>query len=73
MVNRELATAPMHRICKKAGAERVSEAAAEELAKVLEDIGLKIASEAIDYAMHSGRKTVKERDIEIAARKVMEK
>ena len=71
MVNRELATAPMHRICKKAGAERVSEVAAEELAKVLEDIGLKVASEAIDYAMHAGRKTVKARDIEIAARKVM--
>ena len=73
MVNRELATAPMHRICKKAGAERVSESAAEELAKVLEDIGLKIANEAIDYAMHAGRKTVKARDIEIAARKVMGK
>ncbi|MCK4952887.1 NFYB/HAP3 family transcription factor subunit [Candidatus Bathyarchaeota archaeon] len=73
MVNRELATAPMHRICKKAGAERVSEAAAEELAKVLENIGVKIASEAIDYAMHAGRKTVKERDIGIAARKIMEK
>ena len=71
MVNRELATAPMHRICKKAGAERVSEVAAEELAKVLEAVGLKIASEAIDYAMHAGRKTVKARDIEIAARKVM--
>ena len=71
MVNRELATAPMHRICKKAGAERVSEAAAEELAKVLEDVGIKIANEAIDYAMHAGRKTVKARDIEIAARKVV--
>ena len=73
MVNRELATAPMHRICKKAGADRVSESAAEELAKVLEDIGVKIANEAIDYAMHAGRKTVKARDIEIAARKVMGK
>ncbi len=61
----------MHRICKKAGAERVSESAAAELAKVLEDIGLKIASEAIDYAMHAGRKTVKARDIEIAARKIV--
>jgi len=71
MVNRELATAPMHRICKKAGAERVSEEAADELAKVLEDVGLKIANEAIDYAMHAGRKTVKARDIEIAARKVV--
>ena len=71
MVNPELAVAPMHRICKKAGAERVSEAAAKELAKVLEDIGIKIAKEAIDYAMHAGRKTVKEEDIEIAARKVL--
>jgi len=71
MVNRELATAPMHRICKKAGAERVSEEAADELAKVLEEVGLKIANEAIDYAMHAGRKTVKARDIEIAARKVV--
>ncbi|MFQ6001562.1 MAG: histone family protein, partial [Anaerolineae bacterium] len=71
MVNPELAVAPMHRICKKAGAERVSEAAAKELAKVLEDVGIKIAKEAIDYAMHAGRKTVKEEDIEIAARKVL--
>ena len=73
MVNPELAVAPMHRICKKAGAERVSEAAAKELAKVLEDIGIKIAKEAIDYAMHAGRKTVKKEDIEIAARKVLSK
>lgn len=73
MVNPELAVAPMHRICKKAGAERVSEAAAKELAKVLENVGTKIAKEAIDYAMHAGRKTVKEEDIEIAARKVLSK
>jgi len=67
----ELSVAPMHRICKKAGAERVSETAAKELAKVLEEIGIKIAKESIDYAMHAGRKTVKEEDIEIAARKVL--
>jgi len=73
MVGPELAVAPMHRICKKAGADRVSEAAAEELAKVLDDIGVRIAKEAIDYAMHAGRKTVKAEDIEIAARKVMGK
>ncbi len=71
MANPELAVAPMHRICKKAGASRVSEAAAKELAKELEGIGIKIAKEAIDYAMHAGRKTVKAEDIEIAARKVM--
>lgn len=69
----ELAVAPMHRVCKKAGADRVSESAAKELAKVLDEIGVKIAKEAMDYAMHAGRKTVKSEDIEIAARKVMGK
>ena len=73
MADPELAVAPMHRICKKAGAERVSESAAEELAKVLDEVGVKIAKEAIDYAMHAGRKTVKSEDIEIAARKVIGK
>ena len=73
MRNPELSVAPMHRICKKAGASRVSEAAAKALAKELEEIGIRIAKEAIDYAMHAGRKTVKAEDIEIAARKVLEK
>jgi histone H3/H4 len=73
MVGPELAVAPMHRICKKAGADRVSEAAARELAKVLDDVGVKIAEESIDYAMHAGRKTVKAEDIKIAARKVLGK
>ena len=67
----EIAVAPMHRICKKAGADRVSESAAKELAKVLDDIGVKIAREAMDYAMHAGRKTIKSEDVEIAARKVL--
>jgi histone H3/H4 len=73
MINSELAVAPMHRLCKKAGAERVSEAAAKELAKVLEKIGIKIAKEALDFTMHAGRKTIKAEDIEIASIKVIEK
>jgi DNA-binding protein len=68
-----IAEAPMHRLCKKAGAERVSEAAAKELAKILEEIGVRIAKEALDYAVHARRKTIKTQDIEIATRKVMEK
>ena len=71
MAGPELAIAPMHRICKKAGAQRVSEAAAKELAKALEEIGIKIAKEALDYAMHAGRKAIKAEDIEIAAKKVL--
>jgi DNA-binding protein len=68
-----IATAPMHRLCKKAGADRVSEAASEELAKVLEEIGVKIAKEALDYAIHARRKTIKTKDVEIATRKVIGK
>ena len=66
-----MAVAAMHRICKKAGAERVSESAAIEMGKMLEDIGIKIGKEAIDFAMHAGRKTVKAEDVRIAARKVL--
>ena len=68
-----IAVAPMHRLCKKAGADRVSEAAAKELAKVLEGIGVRIAKEARDYAIHARRKTIKAEDIEIATRKVIGK
>ncbi len=61
----------MHRICKKAGAERVSEPAATEMGKVLEEIGVKIGKEAIDWSMHAGRKTIKAEDIRRAAEKVL--
>jgi histone H3/H4 len=73
MVESEIAVAAMHRLCKKAGAERVSEAAAKELAKAVEEIGMKIAREAHDYAIYAGRKTIKTEDIEIATRKVIGK
>jgi histone H3/H4 len=73
MIELEISVAPMHRLCKKAGADRVSEEATKELAKVLETIGIKIAKEALDYAVHARRKTIKAEDIEIATRKVMGK
>jgi histone H3/H4 len=69
----ELAIAAMHRICKKAGAERVSESAAKEMGLVLEEIGIKIGKEAIDWSMHAGRKTVKSEDIKRAVQKVLNK
>ena len=71
MEEEELQLAPMHRIIKKAGAKRVSEDGAEELRKVLERVGIKISKEAIDFAVHAGRKTVKSEDIEIATKKVL--
>ena len=66
-----LSVAAMHRILEKAGSDRISESACKELARVLEGIGLKIGNEAIDFALHAGRKTVKGRDVKIAAEKVM--
>ena len=41
--------------------------------EILEEVGLKVAKEAIDFARHAGRKTVKARDIKIAAEKMLEK
>jgi len=69
----EIKVAPMHKLIKRAGAARVSEESATALGRALEEIGVKVAKEAIDYAKHAGRKTVKARDIEIAATKVLER
>ena len=72
-VSNEIKVAPMHKLIKRAGAARVSEESAMALGRALEEIGVKVAKEAIDYARHAGRKTVKARDIDIAAQKVLER
>jgi len=64
----DLPIAAMHRIIEKAGAERVSESAAKELAKVLEGLGVKIGREALEFSMYAGRSIDRFR---IAAQKVM--
>ena len=69
----EIKVAPMHKLIKRAGADRVSEESAVALGKALEEIGVKVAKEALDFAKHAGRKTVKAKVIEIAAQKVMER
>ena len=69
----EIKVAPMHKLIKRAGAERVSEESAIALGKALEVIGVKVAKEALDFARHAGRKTIKARDIEIAAQKVLQR
>jgi len=63
-----IAAAPMAEILKHAGAERVSEPAAQALAAVIKDITFEIAKDAVRFARHAGRKTIKKEDIELARR-----
>lgn len=65
-----LPLAPVERVIRKAGAERVSEDAGVELAKVLEDYGIEISREAIILAKHAKRTTVKEEDIRLAVARI---
>jgi histone H3/H4 len=67
----ELSLAPIHRLIKKAGAARASEDAAEELRKILEDVAVAIAKEALSLAQYAGRRTVKREDIERAAKTLL--
>jgi len=61
-----IAAAPMAEILKHAGAERVSEEAAKALANVMRDVAFDIAKDAVKFAKHAGRKTVKREDIDLA-------
>jgi len=64
----DLPYAPMVRLIKKAGAKRVSEGAAKVLAEILEAEGKNIAVRAGEFAEHTGRRTIREVDIRLAAR-----
>ncbi len=65
-----LPLAPVERIIRKAGADRVAEDAGVELAKVLEDYGIEVSREAITLAKHAKRTTVKEEDIRLAVTRI---
>ena len=68
MKTSDLGISAMYRILKKAGADRVSDESAEELRRVLEDIAIEIAKNAIEMSKHAGRKTVKAEDVKLASK-----
>jgi DNA-binding protein len=68
MKTSDLGVSAMYRILKKAGAERVSDESADELRRVLEDIAIEIAKNAVDMSKHAGRKTVKAEDVKLASK-----
>jgi DNA-binding protein len=62
----EIPKAPIARIIKDTGAERVSEDAKAELAAYLEEVARKVAIEANNVAKIAKRKTIKPDDIKLA-------
>lgn len=66
----KLALAPMEKILKAAGAKRVSLTASKAMAEVIEEIASSIASDAVVFAKHSGRRTVVEADVKLASKRL---
>ena len=62
----EIPKAPIARIIKEAGAERVSEDAKAELAAYVEEVARNVAKEATQVAKIAKRKTIKAEDIKFA-------
>jgi len=65
---RIIPVAPIDRLIRKAGAGRVSDKGAEKLAQILEEIGENLARSAFEITEHTGRKTITDKDIELAYR-----
>lgn len=62
----EIPKAPIARIIKDTGAERVSEDAKAELVEYLEEVARDVAIEANNVAKIAKRKTIKPEDIKLA-------
>ena len=56
----------MDKLLRQAGGLRVSHPAKKVLAEALEKQALEIAKEAKKYAEHAGRKTITDKDVQLA-------
>jgi histone H3/H4 len=64
-----LPLAAIERIARKAGIERMSADAINELTKTIEELGSDLALEAAQAARHAKRKTILREDIKLIAGK----
>jgi DNA-binding protein len=68
MSKRLIPLAAMEKILKNCGADRVSDKAKAVLKSVIEDKAEEIARQAVSFAQHAGRKTIKAEDIKLVAK-----
>lgn len=64
----ELPRAPLERIMRQAGAERVSEDAVEALRESVEEVADDVAQDAVESAGDDDRSTVQRDDVHAASR-----
>lgn len=62
----ELPLAPLRRIFRSQGADRVSDDAVALLREYLEKVAREIALEAVEASQHANRKTVTDEDVKFA-------
>ena len=58
----------MQRVFRRNGGQRIADDAAKELSKALEEISYRISKQAIEFAAHAGRETIKAEDIRLASK-----
>ncbi len=60
----EIPKAPITRLVKSAGAERISKEAEEKIVEAVEAYTIKLAKAVIDSAKHADRKTLQPEDVD---------
>jgi len=69
----DISLSSIRKIMRRAGIERASRDAIEELRDIIEEQALEIAKIALELAEHAKRKTVQREDIKMAAKLTLQR
>ena len=69
-LSKRLPLAPIETMMKEATNLRISASGAEKMRELLDMLLYELAREAADFAKHTGRKTIKDRDVAVAFRRM---